>query len=252
MKAPATIAILATCATLPGVAQQPDDAPELSSQAREFLEEKATITNVWEVNEHLTGVALELSPGEGMTVFVDASGQYLLSGALIDASTGENIAEASTRRHFPAPGPEDMYEEAEDMAWVRTGEKGEGEPIYIIADTQCSYCHETAREIAKRGIEREIRWILVGFLGPKSSNQAAALLTMPPREASRATWAILTGQADGAPETADPDGAAMVSENERWAEKWRVSGTPVLLVRHQGAVHRVVGLPQPELWETIR
>jgi len=236
-----------------GMASEPASKapPELPPAAYAFLGETAKVKTVWWVNEHLVGIVLETSPGAGMTVFMDASGEYLLSGAAVDLSSGENIAELRTRTHFPAPGPTDMYRDAAETHWVATGTPGQGEPIYVVVDTQCPYCHEAAKAIAAHGITREIRWIPVGFLGPKSTAQAAGILSLNERAAPRALWAILTGQADGAPEDVDIDHARKVAENGAWAEKWRVSGTPVMLVPHEGEIHKVVGLPQSRLWSII-
>jgi len=246
-----TTLIFTICAaSAPAAAERPE--PELTAEAEAMIAGAGSVTNKWWVNDHIMGIVVETSPGKGVTVFADKTGRYLLSGALVDTQTSENLAETSTRKHFPTPGPEDMYAEAEQTHWVRTGAEGRGEPIYIVADTQCGYCHQVAQAIAKHGIQREIRWILVGYLGPKSKNQAAAILDMEQEPASRALWAILTGQADGEPQEAHPEGARAASANEQWAERWRVNGTPVMLLPHNSSVQRIVGLPQSQVWEIIK
>ena len=198
------------------------------------------------------GIALEIAPGQGMIVFADATGRYLVSGAAIDSTSGNNIAEKAMQERFPEPGPQEMYNEAESTNWIPTGgDNSDQGPIYIVADTQCGYCHEVAKAIQEQGVQREIRWILVGFLGPKSTNQAAGLLESPQDQASDALMAILTGKAAGAPEEVPAAGAQELQANMQWAQKWRISGTPMLLVPHEGQVHKVNGLPGRRLWEII-
>lgn len=255
MKTVAIAAILA--AAVPGathaqVGATTPEPPELTEEAKSFLEETAEIRETWRVNDHLIGVALEIGPQQGMVVFADASGRYLISGAAIDTQTGNNVAELAMQEHFPEPGPEEMYAEAAGTNWIATSKGAEaGGPIYIVADTQCGYCHEVAKTIAESGIQREIRWILVGFLGPKSTNQAAGLLAAPDEQAGEGLMSILTGQADGVPEQIPEAAGQALEANHRWAQKWRINGTPLLLVPHNGEVHRVNGLPGRRLWEII-
>lgn len=239
---------LAALIPLTAVAQP---APELPAEAVEFLEQGATIKETWWVNDHIIGIALEATPTEGLVVFADASGQFLLSGTAIDVASGKNVAEKAMQEHFPEPGVEQMYAEAEDMHWIEVGGGAKGDPIYVIADTQCGYCHELARTIAREGVQRPVRWVLVGYLGPRSNNQAAGLLEASARPAANGLWKILTGKADGMPEVAPENGARRLQENNQWSQKWGVQGTPMLLVPHQGRIQKVSGLPEKSMWGII-
>lgn len=228
------------------------EPPTLSTQAREFIEETAEIKAKYWLSEGIFALIVETVDGHGMTLFADSSGRFLMSGAVIDSQTGENVAEEITKRHFPEPGPGEMYGEAEAMHWVSTGESGRGDPIYVVADLQCGYCHQMAREIAARGIRREIRWILVGFGGNISMKQAAGIFAVQDLDQrQQALWALLTGQATGVPPQISAENVGMVGANEIWAERWRITGTPVSLIPYEGRIHRVIGLPNRALWDII-
>jgi thiol:disulfide interchange protein DsbG len=229
-------------------AKEGGDIPE---RAKEFLEESAEIRSVHRLNAHLKAIVVEIAPGTGMTVVVDEAGEYLISGAIIDLESRDNLAETLTARAFPEPTTAEMYEEAESTHWIETGE-GDLPPIYVIADTQCGYCQKMARQASVVGVERRIRWILVGFLGHTSMSQAAGLLDAPTEQAEAAAWAILTGRATGQPEEVSTDTARKVAQNNEWAERWGVMGTPVSLIPYDGEIRRVTGLPRPQLWDIIK
>jgi hypothetical protein len=223
----------------------------------DFLGDVGSIRQVIKVNEHIHAyVVASNETDQGVVVFADPGGQVLISGMAIDLATGVNLAqkinenaglttEAAEQRVVA-----DALQKAENLTFVSTN-PGAGDPIYILVDFACGYCHQLAQQLESNPPARELRWVPVGLLGQRSKLQAAALLALPPERQAPILWELATGRSTVVPENVTERQLLPVLDNEVWAEAAGLSGTPSVLLNVNGEPRRVVGLPQPAFWDII-
>lgn len=134
----------------------------------------------------LTGWVVKIE-GHSLIVYTTPSGNYALSGILIDR-TGLNLTQQYIDQYIGAPEATKLAEGlAKDPSVI-----GEGDPkaplVYVYADANCIYCNRfwnETRGYVKSG-KLQLRWVLLGFLKGTSPGRAAAILAAPDRLAALA------------------------------------------------------------------
>lgn len=131
----------------------------------------------------LTGWVIERE-GHRMVVYTTSDQQYLLVGALLNAS-GRDLTKAYARVHGGQPDLRALYTQLGRSVYVVDGPTHPKAVIYAFMDPNCVYCHfawEAMRPYVRAGLQ--MRWIPVGILKPSSGPKAATILAATsPRQA---------------------------------------------------------------------
>lgn len=247
-----TATILIVLCLLASAAQGVELSPEAEQRVQGYIAGTGTITDQFDAPGDLIGLAIEISPGQGVIAYTDASANFLLSGALVDLDSLHNHAAKAQEQYFPGPGVTEMYEQAGDLHYAVTNPGG-GNPIYIISDLQCPYTERVAQSVRSHGIENEVRWILVGWQSARSSQLAATVMEMEsPQDGGRAILAHLDGSRPLQGAERAGKGTQRLRQNEAFAESWGLEGTPQVILPARGQLHHLRGLPPESVWGTIK
>jgi thiol:disulfide interchange protein DsbG len=126
----------------------------------------------------LTGyVAHPKGSQQGMVMYTDTSGKYLMVGNVVDAQ-GVNYTQKYTEQYVTNPTAAVAYKQLETAHWFTDGNDNAPHKMYVLIDPNCIYCHllfKELRPLIDAG-KLQVRWVPVGFLKPTSLGKAAALL----------------------------------------------------------------------------
>ena len=131
----------------------------------------------------LTGWVIERE-GHRMVVYTTPDQQYLLVGALLNAS-GTDLTRGYAETQGRQPARKVLYTQLAKSVYVVDGPERPKTVIYAFMDPNCVYCHfawEAMRPYVRAGLQ--MRWIPVGILKPSSGPRAATILSATsPRQA---------------------------------------------------------------------
>lgn len=138
--------------------------------------EGAVVVRSFPAPDGLTGWIVRIE-GRYVLVYSTPSGDYLLSGALVDKE-GRNLSGVYADQYTPKPDPAKLLAALGPDPWLVE----EGAPtaplLYAYADPNCIYCNKLwndLRPYVQAGKVR-VRWALLDFLKPTSKGRAAAIL----------------------------------------------------------------------------
>ena len=188
-------------------------------------------------------------PGRSLIVYTTVSGNYLISGLLLD-QTGKDLTSQYQDRYFPKP---DVSKLAATLATDPTL-VDEGSPkaplIYAFADANCFFCNKLWNELRPfvTGGKVHVRWVMLAFLKPTSQGRAAAILAAPDK-----TAALFTDESkfdlaseEGGIAPLDPVPGDIVTVLNHHTEQMvsaGANGTPLLLYRNDGKWQSMDGMP---------
>lgn len=167
------IALLALLVTLPAFAGPAPVPPLLQQQAEKV---GGSVVKSFPAPDGLTGWVVKIQGRYGV-VYTTASGDYIMSGALLDKN-GTNLTTQFEEQYIPKPDAAGLAAALGADPWL----VDEGSPsaplIYIYADPNCSYCNKLWTELRPYvGTGKvHVRWALLAFLKPTSKGRAAAIL----------------------------------------------------------------------------
>lgn len=148
--------------------------------------EGAVVVRSFPAPDGLTGWILRIQ-GRYVLVYSTPSGDYLMSGALVDKE-GHNLSDLYGQQYTPKPDPAKLLAALGPDPWLVE----EGAPaaplIYAYADPNCIYCNKFWNELrpyVQSGKVR-VRWVLLDFLKATSKGRAAAILSAHDRAAALA------------------------------------------------------------------
>lgn len=142
-------------------------------------------------------VVFETPNGMRGIVYVDEEKKHLITGAIFDAVTGENLTALRARelglikemvpRPRPALRSENVERIKKETVVFHFGKKSKKvEPLVVFVDPRCPFCHRAWPTIMKAANQVPVDVIVVGFLGPESVRVAALLYdTKDPKELDR-------------------------------------------------------------------
>ena len=134
----------------------------------------------------LTGWVVRIE-GHYVVLYSTPSGDYLVSGALVDKS-GRNLSALYTDQYVPKPDVSKLVAALGPDPWLVEEGAPQAPLIYVYADPNCIYCNKLwtdLRPYVQSGKVR-VRWALLAFLKPSSKGRAAAILSAHDRAAALA------------------------------------------------------------------
>lgn len=158
--------------------------------------------------------------------YIDATGQYVVDGSVINVKTGVNLNDAKTTQiTLKQISQLDLK-----GAVKRINGKGT-RVIYTFEDANCGYCKKLIPELAN--VQNvTIYTFPVGFLGEGSLDKAKRVLCAPTPSAREAIWLAYMG--DKAVENGDSTceaGVVQLAKNTRYAQVLGVRGTPTMIFK---------------------
>ena len=203
-------------------ASAPAAAPaDIAQRLRKLLAERIPkLPPIDEVRASPVPGLYEVRFGGAEIIYVDATGQFLIQGALIDTRTLANLTEERIEQITAVPFDKLPLKDALVI------KQGQGErKLAVFADPNCGYCKRFERDLAK--IDNvTVYTFLMPILGPDSQTKSRDIwCAADPAKAWRA-W-MIDGQlpARAAP---DCDGKAL-DRNVAFGREHRINGTPALL-----------------------
>lgn len=184
--------------------------------------------------------------GRSGVVYSTADGQTLISGLVTDARGG-NLSARDAELHIPAPDYGTLWEDLGASAYVEVGDNPAAPVVYVFADLNCPYCHQTWTWLADYRERLTVRWVPVAILGADSAPKAAAVLA----DADPAARFEAVMKDFRAPLATPPDAAtqeaqdARLEANLKLMERAGVGGTPALVLRNTAGVRVREGLNAP-------
>ena len=239
------ILFLLLCLTMPVCLPAADLPPALQN----VVQQGAKVIRSFPAPDGLTGWVIEIQ-GRDVIAFTTASGDYLLSGVLLDGE-GTDLTRKYTDQYIPQPDAQRQAGVlAADQMLVDEG-SARAPLIYVYADPNCIYCNRLWTELRPYvdGGKLHVRWVLVDFLKPTSKGRAAAILTAAVRSAALAQDEMRFDRAheEGGiselrPVPLDIEAALKLHDAEL-AATGNV-GTPILLIHSGGNWSFSYGLPR--------
>lgn len=181
----------------------------------------------------VTGYVIE--SGDAKTGIVYGLGDYVLSGALMDAQ-GKNLTEQYAASQLPKPDYGAVAELlAQDSYLVSEGPEDAPE-IYVFADPNCVFCHkfwQQTRDWVAEG-KVQLHWVMVAFLKPSSLGYSAAIMAAEDRAGALRAFEESFGQNGAGIRELDPiptELKAALDEHRQQMAALDFSGTPGLLFK---------------------
>jgi thiol:disulfide interchange protein DsbG len=155
----------------------------------------------------------------------------------------------------PPPQPAaSQWLRLQHAGWVVQGASRPEHLIYVIADANCSFCHDlwlSLQPLYPRGLQ--VRYVLVGIIADDSPGKAAAIMEArnpaAALERNERQWARLPDDLGGGiPPLKAPQPAtlAAIHANEELMHSLGVSGTPAIIYRSADhALHVVHSASDP-------
>lgn len=176
--------VLTLFLAMPVMAAAPaKSTPAVPAPLLKIQDQGGQVVESFPAADGLTGWLLKVQ-GRYVIVYSTPSGDYIISGALVDKD-GKNLTSAYGDKYVPKPDANKLAAALGTDPWLVE----EGSPaaplIYIYADPNCIYCNKLwveLRPYVGTGKVR-IRWVLLDFLKPTSSGRAAAILSSKDRAA---------------------------------------------------------------------
>jgi len=188
-------------------------------------------------------------PGRSLIVYTTVSGDYLISGMVVDQG-GNDLTAQYQDRYFPKPDLSALAATlAADPTLVDEGAP-QAPPLYIFADANCIYCNKLWNDLRPfvTGGKVRVHWAMVATLKASSQGRAAAILASPDKLA-----ALFTDESrfdktneEGGIAPLDPvpkDIAAVLTRHGNEMASTGGDGTPLLMFRAGGKWQSAVGMP---------
>lgn len=241
----AAVLSLAACARpLQPVADAPPQPA--SAPVVEFLRAQGvTVVNDFAGPSGLRGWVIKRGERNGV-VYSTADGQTLISGLLTDARGG-NLSARDAELHTPGPDYGTLWTDLATSAYVEVGDNPAAPVMYVFADLNCPYCHQTWTWLKDYRERLTVRWVPVAILGADSAPKAAAVLA----DADPAARFNALMKDFRAPLAAPPDAATQQAQDARLKANLVLmtaagaTGTPALVLRNASGVRVREGLNAP-------
>lgn len=210
-----------------------------------LTEQGGEIVSEFEAPNDMTGYVADLR-GQVVTLYVAKDGQYMFTGAMLDAE-GNNMGQLATQAYINGPKSEKVWKALTAANWIADGRDDAKNIIYTFTDPNCPYCKKlwkAARPWVDSG-DVQIRHILVGILRADSLGKADALLAADDPASLLFRHEAGTLSESLAPLTAiSKDVSQKLQENYQLMVQFGISATPATFYRDKnGVVKTQMGLP---------
>jgi thiol:disulfide interchange protein DsbC len=200
---------------------KPADAAAVEATIRKVLAER--IPNFPKIDE------IRASPVPGLyevrfagteIVYVDASGQYLLQGALVDTKTMDNLTE---QRIDKLTAVDFKSLPVQDAVVIKQGDGSR--KLAVFADPNCGYCKRFERDLQTL-TNVTIYTYLMPILGPDSTVKSRDIWCAKDAAKAWRAWMVDNVVPEKAAEACK---AETLARNVALGRKHRINGTPALV-----------------------
>lgn len=137
------------------------------------------------------------------------------------------------------------WQRLESSHWVREGAEDAKRVVYVFLDPQCPYCNllwRASQPYVRAGLE--VRTVVVAYLTPRSTRQAAAILGAEDPQAMLTRHENAYRNGGIRPVRITDEGKQAVDANNALFTELDIPATPAIYYRDKdGRVKRVIGLP---------
>lgn len=183
-------------------------------------------------------------------LFTDMSGNYLISGNVMDKNL-KSLTEAAYDKYISPAKAQQAFQMIDKTNYVVMGSDQAPHKLYVLADPNCVFCHEfyTASKPYVASGQLQIRWILGAFLKSSSAGRAAAILgaSDPAAAFAQNENGFITDKEEGGitpMANISPELKAKIQTNMNFMMKNQFMQTPTLLYKNtQGVASLYMGLP---------
>lgn len=238
-------AVSATFATLLANAQAITPNSQVVATAVKFVGIKGNTLNYFQGPAGYTGVGVTTPSGRQMVLYITNDGSLLVSGAVIDAKTGDNLVQTAVK-YLPEPNYDELVREAHKLKGVSIGRQDAKNVAYVLVDPRCPYCHKTYKgfqELQSTGADLRVEWIPVGILSPQSATEAKAVLGSSPAEAKASLDQLMTRKPFTPLAVNVSKGADIEKNNQKFMDQFGFGAVPVVIVKAGGKTTVESGLP---------
>ena len=150
------------------------------------------------------------------------------------------------------PIGEEAWAALEDAVWFAEGSEDPKRVVYVFLDPQCPYCNllwRASLPYLEEGLQ--VRNIVVAYLTPESTPQAAAILSSDHPQAIHAEHQQAYKQGGIQTDEASEAGQRALEVNNALFAKLDIPATPAIYFRDEtGEVQRVIGFPELSMLAT--
>jgi thiol:disulfide interchange protein DsbC len=162
----------------------------------------------------------EVRYGGAEIIYVDASGQFLIQGALIDTKTMANLTERRIDK-FTAVNFSTLP--LKDAVVIKQGDGSRKMAVFV--DPNCGYCKRFERDLMAIN-NVTLYTFLMPILGPDSKLKSRDIWCAADASKAWRAWMVENVPPPKAAESCD---VALLDRNVEFGRKHRINGTPALL-----------------------
>jgi len=221
----------------------------LPAPLQSIQKEGGSVLQSFPAPDGLTGWLVKIQ-GHYLVVYSTVSGNYVISGSLVDKD-GKNLSAEYGDKYIPKPDAAKIAAALGPDPWLVEEGAASAPLIYVYADPNCIYCNKLWNELrpyVQSGKVR-VRWALLAFLKPTSKGRAAAILAAHDRNAALAEDELKFdkdheegGIAELKPVSPDIDTVLKI-HNDQMNDAGG-AGTPTLIFQRQGSWNISYGAPR--------
>ena len=204
----------------------------------------AEIVDTFDAPAGLSGYVIDYR-GRALTVYVTQDGEYLLTGAMLDAN-GKDYGSEALNAYINGPQSQKNWEMLGSTNWVADGDDDAEQIVYTFTDANCPYCKkfwQQARPWVEAG-RVQLRHIMVGIIKQDSPGKAAAILAAT--NPSQRLHAHQAGTAEPPLAPLSPVPPAIQSQlktNHEAMVQMGVNATPAMFYKNaDGGIEKHMGL----------
>ena len=211
---------------------------DIPAPLQSIQKEGGSVLQSFPAPDGLTGWLVKVQ-GHYLVVYSTPSGNYVISGALVDKN-GKNLSAEYGDKYIPKPDAAKLAAALGPDPWLVEEGVASAPLIYVYADPNCIYCNKLwndLRPYVQSGKVR-VRWALLAFLKPTSQGRAAAILAAHDRRSALAEDELKFDkdhEEGGIPELKpvplEIDTVLKIHTDQM--NEAGGAGTPTLIVRHQ-------------------
>jgi thiol:disulfide interchange protein DsbC len=171
---------------------------------------------------------------ENMVLYMDPTGRYVFSGALIDLATRQNLTKARLDAQRAARWQEAWRTLPDDWPVRFGGDGREGRRLTVFHDPDCPYCRQLHPELirlADRGWQIEVLLYPQSRLHPQAREKAISIWCAPAAQRVAVLHAALRGEPVPQVSCAHPIDAIIA-----FGQRLGIHSTPFLVLNHTRAV----------------
>ena len=218
LRAMALSALLAACSTGSALAQAELPAAQLNALKQKLSQRMPQLPPIEGARTTSMAGLIELRAG-GHIFYIDAAGDHLIDGQLIDVRNQRNLTEARLDEINQVDF--DTLPLRDAVVWKNGNGKRR---MVVFSDPNCGYCKRLERDIQKLK-DVTVYTIMIGILGDDSRAKADQIWCSKDRTQTWLNWML-----DGVPPPrALGQCGSPLQRNMALAQKLRVNGTPAII-----------------------